>query len=96
MKEELKRKHKDKKLTEKDLQYLVKDYFDDKLRNAPLTFTIERVDNSENKEELHIISVVDDNKVDLLTSDFLLSIQSLNDPDCYWLDSGVFDINVSL
>ena len=96
VKEELKRKHKDKKLTEKDLQYLVKDYFDDKLRNAPLTFTIERVDNSENKEELHIISVVDDNKVDLLTSDFLLSIQSLNDPDCYWLDSGVFDINVSL
>lgn len=94
VKAELKRTYKNKKLTDKDLQYLVAEHFDDNLRNSPLTFTIERVDNSENKEELHIVSVVDDNRMDLPVSDFLLSIQSLNDPDCYWLDSGVFDINL--
>lgn len=90
----LKKEAKGKALTENDLQYLAKDYFEDLLRNSPLTFTITRDDFKLNKEILSIDAVKADNGDPLPTEDFQLSIQSLNDPDCYWLDSGIFDINI--
>lgn len=91
----LKKQAKGKNLTENDLQYMVKEHFEELLRNSPLTFSIMREDFRRNKEILSIDTVKADNDDMLSTDDFQLSIQSLNDPDCYWLDSGIFDINIS-
>lgn len=86
--------HKEKKLTDSEKQFLVKEYRDKLMSNAPLTFTIERDDYDENKEHLVISSVEGQEDADVLPNDFSLTIQSLNDPDCYWLDSGAFNINI--
>lgn len=86
--------HKEKKLTDSEKQYLVKEYKDKLMSNAPLTFTIERDDYDENKEHLVISSVEGQEDSDVSPNDFSLTIQSLNDPDCYWLDSGAFNINI--
>ena len=94
MTEKIKKKAKGKTLTENDLQYLAKDYFEDLLKNSPLTFTITREDFKLNKEILSVDTVRADNGDPLPPEDFQLSIQSLNAPDCYWLDSGIFDINI--
>ena len=94
--EKIKDKHKDKLLTKKDLQLLVSEYFEKALKNSPLLFTLYRDNEMENKEDLGIESVIADNDEELSPNDFQLSIQSLNDPDCYWLDSGVFDINIGV
>ena len=61
------------------------------LNGLPLTVTLSR--EKEDRETLVIESVMNAAKDELSSDDFILSIQSLNDPDCYWLDSGVFDIN---
>lgn len=82
------------KLTDSNLQYLVREYSDSIMSKAPLTFTLTRDDYEENKEILTIDSVRGTDGEDLNTGDFLLSVQSLNDPECYWLDSGVFNINI--
>lgn len=92
--QKLKKSSRGRDLNENDLQYMAKDYFEDLLRNSPLTFTVIRDDFMHNKEMLRIDSVKADNDDLLSTDDFQLSIQSLNDPDCYWLDSGIFDINI--
>ena len=62
------------------------------LQGIPFTVTFSR-DDKEDCETLEIESIRNASKEDLSTDDFSLSIQSLNDPDCYWLDSGVFEIN---
>lgn len=86
--------HPDKVLTDSEKQYLMREYKDKLMSNAPLTFTLERDDYEENKEHLVISSVEGDESGDVSTKDFVLTIQSLNDPDCYWLDSGAFNINI--
>lgn len=66
------------------------------MSNAPFTFTFERDDYDGDKEHLSIVSVEGDSDRDrdIAANDFALTIQSLNDPDCYWLDSGAFNINI--
>lgn len=64
----------------------------DLLKGTPLKVTFAR-DDKEKWENLEIESIVTVENEELSIDDFELSIQSLNDPDCYWLDSGVFDIN---
>jgi len=82
------------KLTDSNLQYLVRSYSDSLMEKAPLTFTLSRDDYQENKEVLTIDAVKGATDDSLNTSDFILSVQSLNDPECYWLDSGAFNINI--
>ena len=86
--------HPDKTLNEGEKQYLLRDYKDKLMTNSPLTFTIERDDYEENKEHLIITSVIGSELSEVAVNDFTLTIQSLNDPDCYWLDSGEFNINI--
>jgi hypothetical protein len=85
---------KGQKVTERELQYLVQTYCESQMEKAPMKFTLERGDYNENCEMLTIESVQGFNGEDLNSSDYSLTIQSLNDPDCYWLDSGVFNINI--
>lgn len=65
------------------------------LIKAPFSVTIERDDYQENKEQLRVTEVEGNQGETIATSNFSLVIQSLNDPDCYWLDSGAFNINIS-
>lgn len=88
------KKHSGSKLTDSEKQYLFKEYKDKLMSNAPLTFTLEREDYDENKEHLTISSIEGNENSDASVNDFALTIQSLNDPDCYWLDSGAFNINI--
>ena len=55
---------------------------------------VSREDYRENKERLTLENVVGDDGEELNVKDFKFEIQSLNDPDCYWLDSGEFNINI--
>ena len=86
--------HLEKNLTDSEKQYLVKEYKDKLMSNSPLTFTLERDDFDENPEQIRIISVEGQENSGVSVNDFALTIQSLNDPDCYWLDSGAFNINI--
>lgn len=86
--------HPEKSLTDSEKQYLMREYKDKLMSNAPLAFTLERDDYEDNKEHLVISSVEGDESGEVSTNDFVLTIQSLNDPDCYWLDSGAFNINI--
>ena len=86
--------HEEKKLTASEKQFLAKEYRDKLMSKAPLKFTIERVDYDEDKEHLVISSVEGQDNSSISPNDFSLTIQSLNDPDCYWLDSGAFNINI--
>lgn len=79
-------------LNESQVQKLTEQYVANLLLGTPLTVTFAR-DEKEDRETLEIISIRNVEKEELSINDFILSIQSLNDPDCYWLDSGVFDIN---
>lgn len=86
--------HSDKNLSDSEKQYLVKEYKDKLMSNSPLTFTLEREDFEENPEQVRIASVEGHENTEASINDFALTIQSLNDPDCYWLDSGAFNINI--
>lgn len=81
-------------LTPDVLQQRSKEYKFKLLRFSPLKFTIERDDYQNGKEKLKITAVENSAQENLSTTDFQLSVQSLNDPDCYWLDSGSFEINI--
>lgn len=89
-------KYSDRTLTDSEKQYLSREYEDNLMSNAPFTFTFERDDYDGDKEHLSIVSVEGDSDRDrdIAANDFALTIQSLNDPDCYWLDSGAFNINI--
>lgn len=76
------------------LQKRYRDYRSKLLRFSPLQFTIERDDYQDAKEKLKITEVVNSQQETLPVNDFQLCVQSLNDPDCYWLDSGIFEINI--
>ena len=84
----------DRTLTDSEKQYLVNNYKNDLMEKMPFTFTFERDDYEENKERLTIAAVEGNDGESVPASDFALTIQSLNDPDCYWLDSGAFNINI--
>mgnify|MGYP002854246690 CR=1 FL=1 len=90
----IKTEHSNENLTDKDVQNYLEQYREQLLRHCPLTFTIERPDFQNAKEVLIIESVEGVDREILSPDDFSLSIQSQNDPDCYWLDSGSFDINI--
>ena len=96
-KEEIEKRIKDahQDISPQQLQQHVDMYCTELLRRAPFTFSIERPDYPAKKEYLVIENVTDANGDDLDKSDFSLSIQSLNSPDCYWLDSGEFSINIA-
>lgn len=82
-------------LTESIKQDLLKDYCDRILARNPLKVELERDDYEENKELLRISAVEGSDNANIPVSDFSLTVQSLNDPDCYWLDSGAFNINIT-
>ena len=90
----IKSQHSNEDLTDKDIQNYLEQYKEGLLRHCPLTFGMERPDAREEKEVLTIESVEGYDREALDPDDFMLSIQSQNDPDCYWLDSGAFDINI--
>ncbi len=92
--EKLRHKYADEPLTDSRLQQLLNDYCDRVLTHVPLTVTLERPDYQENKEQLSIASVTGCDGTECQPTDFALTVQSLNDADCYWLDSGAFNINI--
>ena len=81
-------------LTQQELQVLIKAEKERILSRCPLTVKVSREDYRENKERLTLENVVGDDGEELNVKDFKFEIQSLNDPDCYWLDSGEFNINI--
>ena len=83
-----------KSLTDAEKQFMLKEYKDKLMSKCPLKFILERDDFEENKESLRISSVEGEGNESASAADFALTIQSLNDPDCYWLDSGAFNINI--
>lgn len=86
--------HSDSELTPQELQQYYSDYKTKILRFSPLRFTIEREDYQEGKEKLKITAIENNVQETIPVNDFQLCVQSLNDPDCYWLDSGSFELNI--
>lgn len=77
---------------EQEIRLLYKQQRDKILKSCPLRFVIERPDFVEDKECLRIHSVEDSNFNLLSPNNFMLSPYSLKDTDCYWLDSGIFNM----
>lgn len=94
IRERLRKKFASESLTDSRLQQLMREYVDKLLSRVPLTFTIDRPDYQSDKERLEISAVMGTDGAELTPADFSLTVQSLNDPDCYWLDSGAFNINI--
>ncbi len=84
-----------KELSAEQQQRLLRDYRADLLNKGPFSFEIERDDYLDDKETLIIASVTGNDGDELNTDDFILQVQSINDPQCYWLDSGEFDLNIA-
>lgn len=82
-------------LNERETQLLTDDAVDRLLQRGPFTFTLEREAPGEDKEQLVVASVADALGEEAEARFFSLTVQSLNDPDCYWLDSGEFNINIA-
>ncbi len=80
--------------TEAQLKNQEESYINSITHNTPLTVEMSRPDPGDDIEKLIIEDVQDNDGNQLQAGDFKLEIQSLNDPDCYWLDSGVFEINI--
>lgn len=77
-------------------QTALKAYKDNLLSKRTFEIEIGRENYEEQKEVLNLLSILaSDDKESLDIKDFSLCIQSLNDPDCYWLDSGAFTLNIS-
>ena len=81
-------------LTPQELQVVVQKEKEKILAKCPLTVNISREDYTANKEILTLERVLGDDGEELNIKDFKLEVQSLNDPECYWLDSGEFNINI--
>lgn len=92
--QKIKLEFKDVELSPESLQQHYRNYKSKILRYSPLQFTIERDNYEDEKEKLKITAVENSMQESLPINDFQLSVQSLNDPDCYWLDSGSFEINI--
>lgn len=78
--------------SEQEIRLLYKQQRDNILKSCPLRFVIERPNYVEDKECLRIYSVEDSNFNLLPSNNFVLSPYSLKDTDCYWLDSGIFNL----
>ena len=65
------------------------------LSHGPFVVTLERDTDMESKERLSISSFESVEGMQLNRSDIALTVQSLNDPECYWLDSGAFNLNIA-
>jgi len=89
----IKDKHKDVELDRGQQSQKLRDYKESLLEKIPFKFTLERKDEEEEKENLQI-AAVESKSGDVAKGDFMLTVQSLNDPECYWLDSGAFNINI--
>jgi len=63
-------------------------------RNMPLKITIER-DMSEDIEQLNIEEIIDKNGDPISKNCFSLQIQSMSEIENFWLDSGIFSLNVN-
>jgi hypothetical protein len=61
------------------------------MKGHPLKFTIERGFQEDEKENLLISSVVNKNGEELDASIFEINIQSIENTDSYWLDTGIFN-----
>lgn len=83
----------DKSLTDADIKNRVNARCMKIKHGYPLTITFSRPNLKDDKEYIEITRIVNNNKEEPNLSDFALTLQSLNDPDCYWIDSGVFDLN---
>jgi hypothetical protein len=67
----------------------------DKIRKGmPLKITIER-DANEDIEKLNLVEVTDKNGNTLNTKFFAMQVQSMSEVENFWLDSGIFAINVN-
>ena len=86
---------KGKTLTPEQQQRMLRDYRDELFKKGPFTFEIEREAYDEDKELITIASVTGSDGEELKTDDFMLQVQSINDPQCYWLDSGEFNLNIA-
>ena len=64
------------------------------LRNMPLTFTIER-DINEDSELLKIEEIVNREGNPVNKKYFGLKIQSMSEVENFWLDSGIFSLNIN-
>ncbi len=80
-------------LTPQEIQFAVQEEKDKILSQCPLSLSLNRENYNENKEIIVIDNIKGDNGEDVNVRNFKLEIQSLNDPECYWLDSGEFNIN---
>lgn len=80
-------------LNSQEIQVALQEEIDKILSKCPLTLSLTRENYKENKEIIVIDSVKGDDGEEINIRNFKLEIQSLNDPECYWLDSGEFNIN---
>jgi hypothetical protein len=63
-------------------------------RNWPLKVTVVR-DKNEDIELLYIEEIIDKEGNSLSKNFFSLQVQSMSEPDNFWLDSGIFSLNVN-
>jgi hypothetical protein len=64
-------------------------------RACPFTFNITRNEYSENKEDLQLEGVIDRESNEWPLNYFTLQVQSMNDSDNFWLETGEFN-NISI
>jgi hypothetical protein len=62
-------------------------------QNMPLKVTIER-DMNEDIELLHLVEIVNKNG-DSVKNSFSLQVQSMSEVENFWLDSGIFSLNIN-
>ena len=82
---------------ENDITAIQKGILDEKTRirkNMPLKVTIER-EFSEDRELLRIEDVTDREGAPISKNFFNLHVQSMSEVDNFWLDSGIFSLNIS-
>jgi len=91
----MERINKKEELTLEMQQRKLRDYRKQLLNKAPFVFEIEREAYDEDKERLTIASVTGSDGENLKAEDFMLQVQSINDPQYYWLDSGEFNLNIA-
>lgn len=91
----LQRITKREELTPEMQQRKLREYCEKLRNNGPFVFEIEREAYDEDKEKLTIASVSGKDGEELRAEDFMLQVQSINDPQCYWLDSGEFNLNIA-
>jgi ribosomal protein S13 len=75
--------------TDAKIQALVKETTDTLKKRMPFKISIER--DIEDKENLSISAIVDNDCNDVIDTNLEIHIQSLGTDDQYWLDSGAFD-----